>query len=647
MAKKDDPKKLERRMRMLLMEKEVPQAKMDLVKTLMNNRSIKPEERYRTIIELIQSCPDKKTRFYTGTDEQETRENKKRIKGELHEPGIKKEPPAKPTDKSYYIDDLNRKYRLQKLFRKRCLVHRSNRFGIGFRKRLIPSKKLYEIIKYISTVQENVNSRLPEVLTAILDDPDVEDPTFFNYIRVFRKWMMVHPLAGKAYDEIKWMDREAFEREFKPLVKNYYSFMAVDNEVREGLVSMIESKLRGLDELKKFEIHNSDSGESKRKKEKSNLAREKEIYEYITGLRFFLPAGTSYESSLTRELYEKYSVDSLDELLESICEALIFQRPVMRNDIVDYFKVRAPSVSSETWDYNLDYLKKVGKDPESKKRKLAENLRDELEPLDMIYKLLASEKEERSFLLYGVSQQMKFVENRTGTPEDLREKNFLLFMDKVLSFFSNTYIPLLNGTEIAFRDPGRIEITGSLFSFSVLEGIAYSYKKVLDGLHDLRTSNPTLAVTRDEVKRVSGGLITTMPRVRELIQNAGHFFYSIATELKKHYELHRRWVFNGKNLTVEDSIRKPLEEFEIDPGNFKDGKPFPFFDCAVIGFEERPRLAKEVLNYRVIEDSLKGGLVVRITAFCYQAAFECFNIDLGQDLARRKELKRNIEKLSE
>ncbi len=646
MAKQEETKKLERRMRMLLMEKEVPQSKMDLVKTLMNNRSIKAEERYRTIIELIQTCPDKKTRPVAEIETPHDEKRRKQVRGSKESTDKKTAPVSVPTEKSYYISDLNRKYRLLKLFRKRYLVHRSNRFGIGFRKRLIPTKKLFEIIGFISTIQERVNERLPAILTAILDDPDIEDPTLFNYIREFRRWVTVFPLNRAGYDEVKWMDREVFEREFKSFVKNYFSFMEMEIEEREQIVQLIESKLRGFDELKKFDIKETDNGEARKNKEKSNLAREREIYEYITALRFFLPAGSAYESSLTRELYEKYSVDSLEGLIEMICEALIFQKPVQKRDIISYYSIRPPAVSSETWDYSSDYLKKVGKDPESRKRRTAEKLKMELAPLDMVHNLLASEKEERSFLLYGAGQQMKYVDNRPLTPEEYREKNFLLFFDTVLNFFNNAYVPLLDGSEITFRDPGRREIKSSLFSFSILEGFSYSYTRIRDELHEIRTNNPTLTVTRDEIKRIAGGGIRTMPEVNDLVLHGGNFFYLLASEMKNHYNLHRLWVYNGRNLTMEESIRRPLDDFEIDPGNYKDGKPFPFYDCTVVDFDVRPRLAREALNFRIIDDSLKGGLLVRITAFCYQMAYECYNTDLGRELARRKELKRKIEKLT-
>ena len=62
MAQDNEEKKIERRARSLLVNKEIPPAKMELVRALMNNADLQTGERYRAIIELLQGCPDRQVK---------------------------------------------------------------------------------------------------------------------------------------------------------------------------------------------------------------------------------------------------------------------------------------------------------------------------------------------------------------------------------------------------------------------------------------------------------------------------------------------------------------------------------------------------------------------------------------------------------
>jgi len=53
--KSDDIKKLERRAKAMLLDKDIPPAKQDVVRSLLNNSEIAPWERYGAIISLIQT----------------------------------------------------------------------------------------------------------------------------------------------------------------------------------------------------------------------------------------------------------------------------------------------------------------------------------------------------------------------------------------------------------------------------------------------------------------------------------------------------------------------------------------------------------------------------------------------------------------
>jgi hypothetical protein len=83
---------------------------------------------------------------------------------------------SSPTETSFYIDDLRRKYRSSKLFRKRHLARRDNRLGLGFRKRLIPTRRMMRLLDDLYVMQEKILTRLPVILTNILNDENIEDP---------------------------------------------------------------------------------------------------------------------------------------------------------------------------------------------------------------------------------------------------------------------------------------------------------------------------------------------------------------------------------------------------------------------------------------------------------------------------------------
>jgi len=178
MGKQEELKKIERRARAMLMSKDIPSHKQELVRALINNVHLNPQEKWRTVIELIQNCEDKKVILYED-----------RVPPEL----VKKKPSERkgasrpapeayaPTETSYYVDSMYRKYRRLKLFRIRYLVHRDNRIGIGMRRRLVPTKKFPKLFEYVAQVQKLILSRIDALMMEILNDPAAEDPTVFNY----------------------------------------------------------------------------------------------------------------------------------------------------------------------------------------------------------------------------------------------------------------------------------------------------------------------------------------------------------------------------------------------------------------------------------------------------------------------------------
>jgi hypothetical protein len=64
MRKKEEIKRIERRARAMLLTKEIPPHKQELVRTLINNKQLDQKEKWRAVIELIQNCGDKEPVLY-------------------------------------------------------------------------------------------------------------------------------------------------------------------------------------------------------------------------------------------------------------------------------------------------------------------------------------------------------------------------------------------------------------------------------------------------------------------------------------------------------------------------------------------------------------------------------------------------------
>ena len=297
MPSENDIKKLERRARSLLLNKDIPSGKMELVRSLMKNEDLLPDERYRTIINLVQSCPDKKVELDPVPKKKEKAATGTASGGRRRKSG---DVAAGPTETAFYFDYLWGKYKHLKLFKRRYLVHRDNRLGIGFRKRLIPTKKMLKLLRDLAEFQEQIMTRLSPILMEMLRDEDMKSPVAFNYLRRFRSWIMDQPLVKHNYEAVKWMERPHFEREFRKYCINFFAFQKLEPEIREDILLTVENKLRLLEDLKKEDLLSSDSDSSRSGKERRNLNREKKIYDYMFLMRSFLHGDITDENSVAK-----------------------------------------------------------------------------------------------------------------------------------------------------------------------------------------------------------------------------------------------------------------------------------------------------------------------------------------------------------
>jgi hypothetical protein len=640
MSNKEEIKKIERRARALLTSKEIPPHKQEVVRTLMNNRQLKPGEKYQAIIELVQSCPDKKTVLYQAN---ETRPGSARKKKTPAEP--QKTAPdlaSSPTETSYYVDYLYRKYRPLKIFRKRILVHRNNRIGIGFRRRLVPTKQLIKVMNYLAEVQSGILARLAVFMMEIIKDPDENDPVVFNHLRLIRKWLADTPLIHLKYDVIKWMERPQFDRELKTWISWFYSFLKLEGELRERIILESEIRLRTLEDLRKEELVDNEPESSRREKEKHNLEKEKQIYEYMMMYRSFLPVDPKQDCLLSKRLKQDFGISSLAELILALEEALVFQRPLIPEQIISYYRIGAPFVNIVAWDYSEEYLVTVGKDPESLEKKKRDSLRKVAEPYETLAKLIRHDDEGKNLLFKGVEDQWRYIDKKHHDPRTVYHENFIGFLDALVQYFKNMYLPLLEGTTIIFRDMGREEHEGALFSFDYFEKHLVLFNKILDEVHFFRTNNPTLALSREEAKRILKNVSGKQAEVGRFIRTIGDCFYFIGRDLQVVYDQHRRWAAGRSSLAGIEPPRDPLKNRLPDEKN-ELGRPIPFYDCVIMEVKNGTAVSKELAGKRVMDDSLYDGVFVRMNAFAYQVAYECMSERLAADLEERKSLLKRIE----
>lgn len=639
-------KKLERRARSLLVDKEIPSGKMDLVRNLMNNNDISAEERYRTIIELVQSCPDKKI---------EQKAEPKNVRAEKEEPvrkaAVRKKPPENnqessnaPTETMYYYDYLLKKYRHLKFFKKRYLIHRDNRFGIGFRKRFIPTKRLLKVLREIAEYQQKTLSRLTPMLMEILKDPAISDPTDYNYLRKVRAWLMDEPLGRQSLDTVKWMERQNFEREFKKYLINFFAFQKLGAEIREKIILAVEDRLRSQEDLAKEELNEKDPDPVKARKEKKNLQKEKAIYEYMLLIRSFIHGELTDDTRVAKHLRSFYGIQNFEQFLIMIAEVLMFQRPVNIANITRYYEIETPRVSSDIWDYSDDFLRQIGKDPESRRKRQKEELREKLVPYEVTYKMLQAEDRGSRLLPHAVEIQGRLLDRKRYDPEELLQNNFIAYLDGTLHYFRHSFLSLIDGTQVHLRDVARDEYESPLFSDEIFIDEVNTLEKLLNSFHEFRTENPTMVISSSEISGIMSGQISTMNHVREMVTMAGNYFYNMAKELFFYYDQHRLWIHHGNRRIEKSEVRRPVRKSDYQ--DLAEGKPFSFFDCVITGFEQTPRLADELKGRKVMGTTFGEGVVSIMTAYAFQVAHLCRNESLQKDLNDRKDLLARIDQLS-
>jgi hypothetical protein len=638
---REELKRLERKARSLMLTKEIPQGKVDLVRSIMTNPKLLDEERHRSIIDLLSGFPDK-PHGETLVSRKIDLNNARRPAQSVENNRSASAAPLLPVTSSVNIAELFRSYRSLGLFKKRILTASVNRFGIGFKKRLIPTKKCIRLFREIRAFQEKILSRLPAILEMILADPQTEEPLHFNYLRIFHKWMMEFPFVASTVDQVKWQDQRHFETEFRGWTSYYLSFREIDTSTREAIILAIETRLRDMEDLAKEQVLPFDDESVRSAKEKRNLEREKAIYEYMMIIRSYLPSIEQTEGLVSKHLAARFDLSSFEDLVLTVYSALIFQRSVVVPELTRFYNAHAPRVSSTEWDFSKDELRRHGKDSESKKRRYIEKLRAALAEYDDIFDMVNMRFDTMDFVKKAFDDQWKLINKRRHDGADTYERNFFSFVDECLNHFILSYLLFINGAKIPLVDQNKRMIESSVFSPGYFESDISTLLNLQSEIIQYKSTNPNYIITRVEAKRIMAGQLPSMFDIESFLRQVGSAFYTIGRTLQKALSSHNEWL-HFQNDDNHHALRTPLEK----PAHFADDKPentpVPFYDCRLGPDENFNPVQKMLVGRQIVSDAVKDGILNSITAFCLQFAHECFDRSILNDLEFRKDLIRKIE----
>jgi hypothetical protein len=640
-------KRLERQARSLILTREISPDDRDRINFLMRDQAISHEERYTSIIRILKRAPEKEITEIQDDNEKPDTPVKKRnaglkksasVKSDRTLPeilsGMRKYPDINgPTETKLYINDIYIKYRKYRLFRKRYLARRNNRLGIGFSKRLIPTKKFLILMGESRTFQETILSRLPQILEAILKDETIETPLEFNYLRELRRWMIVSPFSTVPYDRIRWMEQWDFERELKMYTVYYNSFLRLESEHREMVLAMAEKFLRMESDLLKEEILEGDDRATVVMKENENYRKEKFIFEYLGAMRSFLALHGEADSLLASFLKKKYNIPMLEELLNMTLEALVFQRPFTGTELREYFGIKPVSVSNELWDLNITKLKLYGKDPESKRRKLAVKLKKELFWYETVYQLVRLDENGRNLLVSSADEQWKRVDRLNRDGKEYMKNNIVIFLEGIINYFRNLVVPLIDGRPLSLDVNGKT-VEAPVFSRDFFSEELREIEVLASDIYAFRNLNPTLKISEEEMRKILARKISSMDHVGNIIFKTGSLFYSTARKLHEVFCNH---------IKAQDGC--DMRSGPLVPDDINTETVIPYSSCVFKGFDPPTLLVKRISGRKIINENMKSGIIIFIMAYCYQTALLCGYPQIQNDLAKRESIRKQIQEL--
>lgn len=546
-----------------------------------------------------------------------------------------------------YIDEIHAKYRPLKIFKKRYLAHSNNRLGIWFKKRLIPTKKLLGLMREVASYQERAFASIEPVLIEFLRDETFDDPSAFNYLAQISRHFVAVPLSRYDFDAVKWMEQKDFEMEMKDYTSGFLSYYLLSAENRENILQLFENRLRCMKGYAKEIINDKDSDRTKAEKDRRNLEAERKVFDCMLDLRSFLSGAQAADSSLSRHMENRYGISSLASLLLIMNEALVFHREVSVEDLVSYYRVSPPAVSSESYNYSSDMLKKYGRDDESRKKRKIESLKEDLGLFEEIYLFLKFEISGQNVLLKSFDDQWRLVDKRRGDSAEVYRGDFISFVDGLLSYFNNSLVHCMDGSLLTLEDDREEIIEGRIFNETFFERELRALEEITREFFFLRTNNPNLAVSYDELQRIFKGQIKSMTHINAVLRKIGGVFYHLGAALHRVMLSHKKWAGLGRPVGDGTVLRVPLDRGSRETMAMTEGMPIPFHEYKLKAFINNFPLARTLAGMPIINADFNEGILIIIVAFCYQLAYECGDESIQGDLQNRKSILSTLRELAD
>ncbi len=644
MAEGKDIKKIERRAKALLLSKDIPPEKMEIVRTLLNNKSLLDEERYSAVIELIHTCPDKPVKgpLFTSIELNEKKKEAQRAFKTPEVPSV-----VVPAFTAAYLDDIVKTYKKYALFKKRYLTRSGNKIGFWFKKRLIPTKKLLKILGEIAHFKDTTCMFIDNVLASMLHDETFTDIAAFNYLSKLTTHIGSLTLSRYSFDTVKWMEREDFERELKDFTSGFISYFILPAETKEHIIHVFENSLSNMEGYHKAVINERDSDKTKKEKEKLNLEAEKKKYAAVLAIRTFFLSQQNGECALSYQLERKYGIPSLPWLLIALHEALVFQREVKMEEIAAYYKTSAITVKEDSYYYDAAALKKFRKDDESLRKNKIESIKEELDHFEEIYLFLKTEISGENLLLRCFDDQWRLIDKRRGDSSEVFKTDFIGFIDGLVNYFKTFFLHVLDGSIIFFETDAKETIEGRIFDASFFEREIHEFDDIMQEFYSFRMNNPNMIISYEELQKIFKGQIKSMISVATLLKKIGSVFQRFARTLHDVIDGYKNWVRRGRPASDISAKRIPLDQSTRDSELREGLRALPYYDCRFKALHDSTPLVKSFSGHAIINPDFNEGLIVSITAFCYQIAYECGNDEILADLEERKKILKTLRELAE
>ena len=635
-------KKLERKSKHLLNTKDIPSSMMDVVRSIMKNKGLLREERAKAIISILEKCEDKKPVVIQENKNvvkseaiKQIEKKSKNKKNKLNKAYFDTQADCAPTQTSYYIDDLYKNYKKHKLFKKKYLVKHGDRISFEINKRLVPSKKFLKLLNQVFVLQRECASKLLLAMNDLLEDPTVESPLLFNYLKILRSWLSIEPLSYRNNWDIPWLDGRTFDKEFSEWVSKYYFMQEIAPEDREFIFKGLSTRLQNLVEYKKDVINHNDSEHTKSEKERRNYEIDKKLFEIKSNLSCFLHGTDEEETLLSSMMKLEYDISGLGEFTSIILNVLIYQRFVKKNEFYKRYDIMAPTVSRDHWDYSKDILKKFGKDDESIKQKEIEKFEKKLEAVDLIYKFLKLKQFGDSYIFAGAALQLKLINKNRNLPHMIFDSDVLCYMDCVLKYFQNVFLQIIDGSIIGMRDGKNNYIDTNIFEPDLFSDVCSQIEGAINKLDRFKSESKTQNISQTELFKILDGTITTMDNLKSIVKSIGMLFYNAGSRFKELYDLHMQWT-----QRIKEGMPAATYDLKTD-----ELKPIPFYNCVIESLPTKNGLSDKILGKVFVGSGYSEGVFGNMMIYCYQVAQLCSNDNLKNDLYERETLITLIKQL--